>query len=147
MKQYSKYMLLITVSGIFATSAFAQVTEPVTTPPQVTAPVAPQVSSTGEVKTEAEGKGKHKKQKEERKAKEHGKHGPAERADAAAPATPQVSSAGEVETKAEGKGKHKKQKGERKAKKHGLDRADEVAGEHGKAGRDNARAKQNREQD
>ncbi len=100
MKQSSKYMLLIMVSGIFATSVFAQVTAPVTTSPPVTTPVAPQVSSTGEVKTEAEGTGKHKKQK-----------------------------------------------GERKAKKHGLVRANEVAGEHGKAGRDNARAKQNREQD
>ena len=29
-------------------------------------------------------------------------------------------------------------------KKHGLDRADEVAGEHGKQGRENARAKQGR---
>jgi hypothetical protein len=146
MNQYSKYMLLITVSGIFATSAFAQVTEPVITSPQVTTPVAPQVSYTGEVKAEAEGKGKHKKQTEERKAKEHGKHGP-EGAGAAAPAAPQVSSAGEVKTETGGKTGHKKQKGERKAKKHGLDRADEVAGEHGKAGRDNARAKQSREQD
>ncbi len=30
------------------------------------------------------------------------------------------------------------------AKKHGLDRADEVAGEHGKQGRENAREKQGR---
>lgn len=49
------------------------------------------------------------------------------------------------------KGKGKKDMGNKKGKEHknpdklrGLDRADEVAGEHGKQGRDNARAKQAR---
>jgi hypothetical protein len=44
--------------------------------------------------------------------------------------------------------KHEKEKAERHApkaaKKHGLDRADEVAGEHGNQGRENARDKQGR---
>ena len=48
--------------------------------------------------------------------------------------------------KDKGEKKGEKKKGEKRAnkeeKKPGLDRADEVAGEHGKQGRDNARAKQ-----
>ena len=40
--------------------------------------------------------------------------------------------------------KHGKARGHDEDRKTGLDRADEVAGEHGKQGRDNARAKQAR---
>lgn len=50
--------------------------------------------------------------------------------------------------KAEKKAEKEKEKAERHAKKegknHGLDRADEAAGEHGRQGRENARAKQGR---
>jgi hypothetical protein len=50
--------------------------------------------------------------------------------------------------KAEKNAEKEKEKAEKHsqkaAKKHGLDRADEVAGEHGKQGRENAREKQGR---
>ena len=50
--------------------------------------------------------------------------------------------------KAAKRAEKEKEKAERhakkSAKKHGLDRADEVAGEHGKQGRENAREKQGR---
>jgi hypothetical protein len=45
-----------------------------------------------------------------------------------------------AEKEKEKAGKHS----QKAAKKHGLDRADEVAGEHGKQGRENAREKQGR---
>jgi hypothetical protein len=52
------------------------------------------------------------------------------------------------EDKAEKNAEKEKEKAEKHsqkaAKKHGLDRADEVAGEHGKQGRENAREKQGR---
>ncbi|TAL12752.1 MAG: hypothetical protein EPO02_00560 [Nitrospirae bacterium] len=68
----------------------------------------------------------------------------------AVPATPaQGKEAAEKEKeKAERKAEKEKEKAERHAKKegkkHGLDRADEAAGEHGRQGRENARAKQGR---
>ena len=66
----------------------------------------------------------------------------------AKPGTPTVPAA--PATPAQGKriAEKEKEKAERHAnkaaKKHGLDRADEVAGEHGKQGRENAREKQGR---
>ena len=68
----------------------------------------------------------------------------------AVPATPAQGKgmAEKEKEKAAKRAEKEKEKAERHAKKaakkHGLDRADEVAGEHGKQGRENAREKQGR---
>ncbi|MBH0199449.1 MAG: hypothetical protein HP497_08530 [Nitrospira sp.] len=54
----------------------------------------------------------------------------------------------EKEGKGRGKGKHKGKDREKGSDKmRGLDRADEMAGEHGKQGRDNARSRGKRGKD
>ena len=60
-----------------------------------------------------------------------------------APASPAPSDATKAESEQKA-GKQEMKADKKGGKKRGLDRADEVAGEHGKQGREKARSKQNR---
>jgi len=123
MKKFLTGIIAVVIGLVFSTSTFVQAK-----PGTPAVPAAPA--------TPAQGKGIAEKEKEKAEERTEREGEKAEK------------KAEKEEEKAEKKTEKEKEKAERHAtkaaKKHGLDRADEVAGEHGKQGRENAREKQGR---
>jgi len=123
MKKFLTGIIAVVIGLVFSTSTFVQAK-----PGTPAVPAAPA--------TPAQGKGIAEKEKEKAEERTEREGEKAEK------------KAEKEKEKAEKKAEKEKEKAERHAnkaaKKHGLDRADEVAGEHGKQGRENAREKQGR---
>ena len=123
MKKFLTGIIAVVIGLVFSTSTFVQAK-----PGTPAVPAAPA--------TPAQGKGIAEKEKEKAEERTEREGEKAEK------------KAEKEEEKAEKKAEKEKEKAERHAnkaaKKQGLDRADEVAGEHGKQGRENAREKQGR---
>ena len=123
MKKFLTGIIAVVIGLVFSTSTFVQAK-----PGTPAVPAAPATPAQGKGIAEKEkGKAEERTEREGEKAEKK---------------------AEKEEEKAEKKAEKEKEKAERHAnkaaKKHGLDRADEVAGEHGKQGRENAREKQGR---
>jgi len=123
MKKFLTGIIAVVIGLVFSTSTFVQAK-----PGTPAVPAAPA--------TPAQGKGIAEKEKEKAEERTEREGEKVEK------------KAEKEEEKAEKKAEKEKEKAERHdnkaAKKHGHDRADEVAGEHGKQGRENAREKQGR---
>ena len=119
MKRFLTGIIAVVIGLAFNTSTFVQAK------PGTPVPAAP-----------AQGKGMAVKEKEKAEERTEREGEKAEK------------NAEKEKEKAAQRAEKEKEKAERHAnkaaKKHGLDRADEVAGEHGKQGRENAREKQGR---